>query len=103
MPGKDLKIIFMGTPEFAVESLKALLNAEKNIVGVVTAPDKPAGRGKKIQPSPVKQFSEKHHLRLLQPENLKDAGFIRKLKALKPDLISFFYACLYRWYILSIS
>src|SRR4030042_2317806 len=86
MPGKDLKIVFMGTPGFAVESLKALLDAEKNIVGVITAPDKPSGRGKKIQPSPVKQLSEKHHLRLLQPENLKDTGFIRKLTALKPDL-----------------
>lgn len=86
MPVKDLKIVFMGTPEFAVESLQALLSAKKNIVGVITAPDKPAGRGKKIQSSPVKNYAQKHHLTILQPENLKDPEFISKLSALNPDL-----------------
>ncbi len=86
MPDKDLRILFMGTPEFAVESLKALLDAEKNVVGVITAPDKPSGRGKKIHPSPVKQFALSHKLRILQPDKLKDPGFIKALKALKPDL-----------------
>jgi methionyl-tRNA formyltransferase len=86
MPAEDLKIVFMGTPEFAVESLQALMEAKKEIVGVITAPDKPSGRGKKIQSSPVKQFAEKHHLRILQPDNLKDPGFINELTALKPDL-----------------
>jgi methionyl-tRNA formyltransferase len=86
MAGKDLKIVFMGTPDFAVESLKALLNAGKKIVGVVTAPDKPSGRGKKVQYPPVKKFSEAHQLRLLQPENLKDPGFVKDLDALEPDL-----------------
>ncbi len=87
MPGKDLKIVFMGTPEFAVESLQALMEAKKNIVGVITAPDKPSGRGKKIQSSPVKQYAEKHHLSILQPDNLKDPGFVIELTALNPDLI----------------
>ncbi|MBN2213083.1 MAG: methionyl-tRNA formyltransferase [Bacteroidales bacterium] len=86
MQDKNLKIVFMGTPGFAVESLKALLDAGKNIVGVITAPDKPSGRGKKMQSSPVKQFAERYHLRLLQPYNLKDPGFLSELKALKPDL-----------------
>lgn len=86
MPDKDLKIVFMGTPEFAVESLQSLLEAKKNIVGVITAPDKPSGRGKKIQSSPVRQFAEKHHLTILQPDNLKDPEFINELTALKPDL-----------------
>ena len=65
MPAKDMHIVFMGTPEFAVESLQSLLEAKKNIVGVITAPDKPSGRGKKIQFSPVKQFAEKHHIHLI--------------------------------------
>jgi methionyl-tRNA formyltransferase len=86
MPDKDLRILFMGTPEFAVESLKALLDAGKNIVGVITAPDKPSGRGKIIQPSPVKKFALSRQLRILQPVNLKDPGFIKALKASEPDL-----------------
>lgn len=86
MPERDLRILFMGTPEFAVVSLKALLDAEKNVVGVITAPDKPSGRGKKIQASPVKQFAMSHQLRILQPDNLKDPGFIKALVALEPDL-----------------
>lgn len=86
MENKALRIVFMGTPEFAVESLKALLESGKKIVGVVTAPDKPAGRGKQIQRSAVKNFAEKHKLKLLQPTNLKDLDFINTLTSLKPDL-----------------
>lgn len=80
------RIVFMGTPEFAVESLKALLLAGKNVIGVVTAPDKPAGRGKIIQSSPVKKFAEEYNLKILQPEKLKDPLFIESLKQLKPDI-----------------
>lgn len=82
----NLRIVFMGTPEIAVASLKEIVDAGYNVVGVVTAPDKPAGRGKKIKSSPVKEFALKHGLLLLQPDNLKDIGFIDSLKKLKPDL-----------------
>ncbi|MFW5754155.1 MAG: methionyl-tRNA formyltransferase, partial [Marinilabiliaceae bacterium] len=68
---QDLRIVFMGTPEFAIESLKALLDAGANVVGVVTAPDKPAGRGRKLQPPPIKKFAEVNNLKVLQPEKLK--------------------------------
>ncbi len=87
MSGKDFSIVFMGTPEFAVESLKALLDEGKHIAGVITAPDKPSGRGKKIQSSPVKRFAEKHHLTILQPNNLKDPEFVNDLTDLNPDII----------------
>ncbi|MCL2028390.1 MAG: methionyl-tRNA formyltransferase, partial [Bacteroidales bacterium] len=80
------RIVFMGTPQIAVASLKALLDAGFNIVGVVTSPDKPAGRGKQLHQSDVKLFAEKHHLNLLQPENLKSPDFIEELTALQPDL-----------------
>lgn len=76
----------MGTPEFATHSLKALIDAGCNIVGVITAPDKPAGRGQKISQSPVKEMALTLGLKVLQPENLKDPGFLEDLKALKPDL-----------------
>ena len=83
---QHLRIVFMGTPEFATESLKALLNAGANIVGVITAPDKPAGRGRKLKPSPVKEFADKKGLTVLQPEKLKDPVFLEELRALKADL-----------------
>lgn len=86
MSEKKLKIVFMGTPEFAVASLEALMNNGFNIVGVITAPDKPAGRGQKIQMSAVKEFAVKHQLQVMQPTNLKDEHFLNELKALKPDL-----------------
>jgi methionyl-tRNA formyltransferase len=76
----------MGTPEFAVASLKALLEAGFNIVGVVTAPDKPAGRGQKIQESDVKKFAKERNLHILQPEKLKDSVFIEELRSLRADL-----------------
>lgn len=76
----------MGTPEFAVASLEALVKAKLNIVGVITAPDKPAGRGMKVQESPVKKYAIRHDLYVLQPEKLKDPLFLEKLRLLKPDL-----------------
>lgn len=86
MPENNLRIVFMGTPEFAVQSLKALINDGQNIVGVVTSPDKPAGRGQKLLSSPVKLCAEENNLRLLQPENLKSDEFIKELRELKADL-----------------
>jgi methionyl-tRNA formyltransferase len=83
---KNARIVFMGTPQIAAASLKALLDAGFNIVGVVTSPDKPAGRGKQIHQSDVKLFASEHNLKLLQPENLKSPDFIDELSALKPDL-----------------
>lgn len=76
----------MGTPDFAVESLKALVENGYNIVGVVTMPDKPAGRGYKLQPSPVKSYALQQGLTILQPEKLKDEVFINELKQLNADL-----------------
>ncbi len=81
-----LKIVFMGTPEFAVASLHMLLNENLHVVAVVTVPDKPAGRGQKIQISPVKQFAIENKLSVLQPEKLKDETFINKLKGFQADL-----------------
>lgn len=80
------RIVFMGTPDFAVASLKALLDANFNVVGVITAPDKPAGRGQQLKQSPVKVFALEHNLTLLQPEKLKNPEFIEKLRTLKADL-----------------
>ena len=80
------RIVFMGTPDFAVASLKALLDANFNVVGVITAPDKPAGRGQQLKQSPVKEFALEHNLPLLQPEKLKNPEFIEELRALKADL-----------------
>jgi methionyl-tRNA formyltransferase len=86
MKATDLRIVFMGTPEFAVASLDALVKAGYNIVGVVTAPDKPAGRGMKMNESAVKKYAVEHGLHVLQPEKLKNPVFIDELKALKADL-----------------
>ncbi|HEY2720666.1 MAG TPA: methionyl-tRNA formyltransferase, partial [Chitinophagaceae bacterium] len=80
------RIVFMGTPEFAVSSLDALLRAGLNIVGVVTAPDKAAGRGMKINESAVKKYALKKGLRILQPEKLKSPEFLEELKSLNADL-----------------
>jgi methionyl-tRNA formyltransferase len=80
------RIVFMGTPEFAVASLDALVKAGYNIVGVVTAPDKPAGRGMKMQQSEVKKYALKHGLHVLQPEKLKSPEFLEELKSLQADL-----------------
>ena len=81
-----MKIIFMGTPDFAVASLKALLDAEFDIVGVITAPDKPAGRGQKINESAVKKYALDKGLKILQPLKLKDPAFLEELRELKADI-----------------
>lgn len=80
------RIVIMGTPEFAVASLDALVQAGYNIVGVITAPDKPAGRGMKLQQSAVKKYAEEKGLHILQPEKLKNPQFLEELKSLKADL-----------------
>ncbi|MFR9166914.1 MAG: methionyl-tRNA formyltransferase [Dysgonomonas sp.] len=86
MRKEDLRIVFMGTPDFAVESLRILTENNYNIVGVITVPDKPGGRGHKIQFSSVKKYALEHNLPLLQPEKLKDESFINSLKAWNADL-----------------
>ncbi|MEI6143093.1 MAG: methionyl-tRNA formyltransferase [Mariniphaga sp.] len=86
MDGKDLRIVFMGTPEFAVESLKALIRNGNQVVGVVTAPDRPSGRGQKLHQSDVKVYAESCGLPVLQPEKLKDEIFLQELKSLNADL-----------------
>lgn len=82
----SLRIVFMGTPEFAVASLDALVKAGYNIVGVVTAPDKPGGRGMQLQQSAVKKYAVEHNLKVLQPEKLKSPEFLEDLKSLHADL-----------------
>ncbi|HEY4150119.1 MAG TPA: methionyl-tRNA formyltransferase, partial [Chitinophagaceae bacterium] len=82
----DLRIVFMGTPEFAVASLDALVKAGGTIVGVITAPDKPAGRGMKLTQSAVKQYAAAQGLNILQPEKLKNPEFLETLRALKADI-----------------
>jgi len=83
---KNFRIVFMGTPDFAVATLGSLLMNGYNVVGVVTTPDKPAGRGRKINKSPVKEFAESSQLPTMQPENLKDPEFIDNLKNLNADV-----------------
>ena len=83
---KDLRILFMGTPDFAVEGLAKIIEAGYNVVGVVTAPDKPAGRGRKLNQSAVKKFALTKDLPVLQPTNLKSDDFETQLKSLKPNL-----------------
>lgn len=84
---ESLSIIFMGTPEFAVASLDALIKSRHKVLAVVTAPDRPASRGLKLQQSAVKKYAVEHNLPVLQPEKLKDEEFINELKKLNPDLI----------------
>lgn len=81
-----LRIVFMGTPHFATASLKALVENNYEVVGVITAPDKPAGRGQKLRSSSVKEYALSKNLPVLQPNNLKDHSFITSLKALKADV-----------------
>lgn len=88
MSNKDFKVVFMGTPEFAVASLDAIHKAGFNVVGVVTAPDRPAGRGQKIRQSAVKTYAVENDLNVLQPENLKDVSFIQQLSELAADLFA---------------
>ena len=87
MTKEDLRIVYMGTPDFAVESLKALVEGGYNVVAVITMPDKPMGRhGSVLQPSPVKQYAVEHGLKVMQPEKLKDPEFVEELRSLKADL-----------------
>src|SRR6186713_1949184 len=81
-----LRILFMGTPEFAVPSLEILLTEGYNIVGAITAPDKPAGRGLKLHQSAIKKFALQHNLAILQPTTMKDESFLGELNSLGPDL-----------------
>lgn len=83
---KDLRIIFMGTPEFAVESLRKLVDGKFNVVAVLTAPDKPKGRGQKLSVSPVKEYALSANIPVLQPANLKSPDFNEELKTFKANL-----------------
>lgn len=81
-----MRIVFMGTPQFAVSILQALLHSRHTVVGVVTAPDKPAGRGKKLTPSAVKLEAAKHNIPILQPDKLRNPEFLKVLKSWEADL-----------------
>ena len=83
---RELRIIYMGTPQFAVEPLRAMIHAGYTVLAVITAPDKPAGRGQKIHYSAVKEFALENNLRILQPEKLKDPGFISELHNLHANI-----------------
>jgi methionyl-tRNA formyltransferase len=82
----DLRIVFMGTPAFAVASLKAIIDSGTKVVGVITAPDRPAGRGQKLSQSAVKIFAQDQNLPVLQPTNLKSPDFLKELKTLSANL-----------------
>lgn len=86
MPNHSLRIVYMGTPDFAVLPLKKLVEAGHNIVGVVTNPDKPAGRGQQLQESAVKKYALQAGLKILQPERFRDENFLKELARLKADL-----------------
>ena len=86
MTKQQLRIIYMGTPEFAVAPLQTLVEQGFNIVAVVTGPDKPQGRGRKIAPSPVKEYAVEHNIPVLQPEKLKNPEFLDELKSYNADL-----------------
>ncbi len=81
-----MKIVFLGTPEFSVMALDAIIKAGHDVAAVVTMPDKPAGRGMQLQQSAVKKYAVEHHLKVLQPEKLKDEKFISELKEIKADI-----------------
>lgn len=83
---KSIRIVFMGTPDFAVGILNTLIENNANIVGVITAPDKPAGRGRNLQESVVKKVALQHQIKVLQPNNLKDELFLEELKSLNAEL-----------------
>ena len=82
-----VKIAFLGTPAFAVPSLDVLLKNDFNVVGVITSPDQPAGRGLQLTSSPVKKYAVQHQLKIFQPSNLKDNNFLNEIKWLNPDLM----------------
>jgi methionyl-tRNA formyltransferase len=82
------RIVFMGTPAFAVPSLKALIDGGFNIVAVVTQPDRPHGRGRRLRPSPVKETALESGIEVIEPQKIRDEGFLKRLKTLEPDLIA---------------
>src|SRR5690625_1923950 len=82
-----MNIVFMGTPQFAVPFLEQLIDSPYHIAAVVTRPDRPAGRGRKLQAPPIKEVAEQAQCRVLQPESLNDASFRETMEQLKPDLI----------------
>ena len=82
-----MRILFMGTSEFAVPALTALIAENHDILGVVTQPDRPSGRGKKLKPTPVKEIADKHHLRVYRPEKVRNREFVEHLKQLEPDVM----------------
>lgn len=82
-----MKVVFMGTPDFSVGTLEALVEAGYEITGVVTQPDKPKGRGKQMMPTPVKEAAEKHGLPVYQPRRVRDAEAIEKIREMEPDVI----------------
>jgi methionyl-tRNA formyltransferase len=84
---KSLRIIYMGTPAFAISPLQQILDSKHKVVAVITAPDRKSGRGKKLTPSPVKVFCKEHDLPVLQPPNLKDSALISQLRELTPDVM----------------
>ncbi len=84
----NMRIVFMGTPDFAVPSLKALLNSDDQVVGIVTQPDRPKGRGQVLTPSPVKLVAQREHIPILQPTKMKGSDFLTALAEWKPDLIA---------------
>ncbi|MBU1861585.1 MAG: methionyl-tRNA formyltransferase, partial [Gammaproteobacteria bacterium] len=84
---ESLRIVFAGTPEFAAEHLKALLDTPHQIIAVYSQPDRPAGRGQKLTPSPVKQLALQHAIPVYQPQTLRDPAAQAELAALKPDLM----------------
>ncbi|TXI86136.1 MAG: methionyl-tRNA formyltransferase [Crocinitomicaceae bacterium] len=86
MNSNPLRIVFMGTPDFAVEILDGLMNSKHHVVGVITAPDKPAGRGQQLSESAVKKYAVQKAVPILQPTNLKDENFISELNSLSADL-----------------
>jgi methionyl-tRNA formyltransferase len=82
-----MRIVFMGTPEFAMPSLEALLKSNDRVVGIVTQPDRPRGRGQHLSPSPVKIIAQREHIPVLQPTKMKEPAFLAELSAWKPDVI----------------
>lgn len=86
MNKEDVRIVFMGTPDFAIPTIEAIVKSGYNVVGVITAPDRQSGRGRKIKTSAVKDYALEHNLNILQPTNLKDKEFINELSLLEPNL-----------------
>ena len=84
---KHMRVIFMGTPEFAIPTFEGLIDSGVKIVGVFTQPDRPKGRGRKLEPSPVKRLAEEHGLPVFQPQRLRDKDAVKQVRGLKPDLV----------------